>query len=93
MAAEGAPPSNGAATVVALEPRADKPGGLVANTVQVTAEVTAIDLKHHNATLQFSDGATRNVAVRKDVDLTQRRVGEDVMIRTTEAVAISVEKP
>jgi len=93
MAAEGAPPSDGAATVVALAPKGAKPGGIVANTVQVTAKVTAIDLKHHKATLQFPDGTTRTVAVRKDVDLTQRKVGEEVAIRTTEAVAISVEKP
>ena len=93
MAAEGAPPNDGAVTVVALAPKGAKPGGIVANTVQVTAKVTAIDLKHHKATLQFPDGTTRTVAVRKDVDLTQRKVGEKVAIRTTEAVAISVEKP
>jgi Cu/Ag efflux protein CusF len=93
MAAEGAPPSDGAATVVALAPKGAKPGGIVANTVQITAKVTAIDLKHHKATLQFPDGTTRTVAVRKDVDLTKRQVGEEVVIRSTEALAISVEKP
>jgi hypothetical protein len=65
----------------------------VADTVQVTATVTAIDLKAHKATLQFTDGTTRTIAVRKDVDLTQRKVGEQVVIRSTEALAISVEKP
>jgi hypothetical protein len=93
MATDAAPPGDAAVTVVALAPKGAKPGGIVANTVQVTAKVTAIDLKHHKATLQFSDGATRTVAVRKDVDLTQRKVGEEVVIRTTETVAISVEKP
>jgi hypothetical protein len=70
-----------------------KPGGLMANTVQVIAKVTAIDLKHHKATLRFPDGTTKTVPVRKDVDLTQRQVGEEVVIRATEALAISVEKP
>jgi hypothetical protein len=93
MAAEGASPSDGGAAVVALAPKGAKPGGIVANTVQVTAKVTAIDLKHHKATLQFQDGTTKTVAVRKDVDLTKRQVGEQVVIRATEAVAISVEKP
>ena len=93
MAQAGAPSSDGGAVVVALAPKGAKPGGIVANTVQVTAKVTAIDLKGHKATLQFPDGTTRTVAVRKDVDLTQRKVGEEVVIRTTEAVAISVEKP
>ena len=93
MATDAAPPSDGAATVVALAPKGAKPGGVVANTVQVTAKVTAIDLKHHKATLQFPDGTTRTVAVRNDVDLTKRQVGEEVVIRTTEALALSVEKP
>ena len=93
MAAEGVPPSDGAAALVALAPKGAKPEGIVASTVQVTAKVTALDLKNHKATLQFPDGTTRKVAVRKDVDLTQRKVGEEVVIRTTEALAISVEKP
>jgi hypothetical protein len=67
--------------------------GVMAATLQITAKVTAIDLKRHKTTLQFPDGTTRTVAVRKDVDLTQRKVGEEVVIRCTEAIAIAVEKP
>jgi hypothetical protein len=93
MATAGAPPSDGGAAVVVLAPKGAKPGGLVAHTVQVTAKVTAIDLKHHKATLQFPDGTTKTFAVRKDVDLTKRQIGEEVVLRTTEALAISVEKP
>jgi hypothetical protein len=93
MATEGAPPSDGGATVVALAPQGAKPGGIMVDTVQVTAKVTAIDLEHHKATLQFPDGTTRTVAVRKDVDLTKRKVGEEVVLRSTEAFALSVEKP
>jgi hypothetical protein len=93
MAKEGAAPSDGAAALVALAPKGAKPGGVVASTVQVTAKVTALDLKHHKATLQFPDGTTRTVTVREDVDLTKRRVGEEVVIRTTEVLALEVEKP
>ena len=93
MAKDNPPASEGQAALVALAPKGAKPGGLMANTVQVKAKVTAIDLKHHKATLQFPDGTTKTVEVRKDVDLTQRQVGEEVVIRATEAVAISVEKP
>jgi hypothetical protein len=66
---------------------------MVLNTVQVTAKVTAIDLKNHKATLQFPDGTTKKIAVRKDVDLTKQKVGDEVVLRCTEALAISVEKP
>jgi len=64
----------------------------MAETVQVTAKVTALDLKGHKATLQFPDGSTKTVAVRKDVDLTQQKLGEEVVVRCTEAVAITVAK-
>ena len=92
LAEAGAPPIEGAVTAVVLAPKGARPGGVVADTVQVTAKGTAIDLKKHKATLQFPDGSTRTVAVRPDVDLTQRKVGEEVVIRTTELLAISVEK-
>lgn len=92
--AKGNPPaSEGAAAVVTSAPEGAKPGALMANTVQLIAKVKAIDLKHHKATLELSDGTTKTFAVRKDVDLTQRQVGEEVVIRATEAVAIAVEKP
>ena len=93
MAKDNPPASEGEAALVALAPKGAKPGGLMANTVQVIAKVSAIDLKHHKATLRFPDGTTKTVAVRKDVDLTKREVGEEVVIRCTEAVAIVVEKP
>lgn len=93
MAKDNPPASEGEAALVALAPKGAKPGGMMAQTVQVTAKVTAIDLKHHKATLKLPDGTTKTVAVRKDVDLTQRQVGEEVVIRCTEAIAIAVEKP
>ncbi len=93
MARDNPPAAEGEAALVALAPKGAKPGGLMANTVQVIAKVKAINLKDRKATLEFPDGSTKTVEVRKDVDLTQRQVGEEVVIRCTEAVAISVEKP
>ena len=93
VAGKGETPSNAAAQVVALAPKGAKPGGIMADTIQVTAKVTAIDLEHRKATLQFEDGSSRTVAVRPDVDLAKRKVGDKVVIRTTEALAITVKKP
>lgn len=93
MATPGAPPNDGGADMVALAPKGAKPGGMMASTVQVTAKVTAIDLKHHKATIQLPDGSSKSFDVRPDVDLTQRKVGEEVVLRFTEALAISVQKP
>ena len=65
----------------------------MAETQQYTATITAINLKRHEATLRFPDGTARTFAVRKDVDLNQRKVGEEVAFRVAVAVAISMKKP
>jgi len=89
----GEAPGDGAAAAVALAPLGAKPGVLMANTVEVTAKVKSIDVKHQKATLLFPDGTSKTFKVRPDVDLTKQTVGQDVVFRTTEALAISVEKP
>ena len=93
MADAAAPPAVSGAGLVALAPKGAKPGGLMAETQEYTATVTAIGLKRHEATLLFPDGTSKTFDVRKDVDLTQRKVGEKVAIRVTVAMALSVEKP
>lgn len=90
---EGAPSRDKAAAVVKLAPKGAKPGGIVAKTLQVTAKVTAIDQANRTATLQFKGGSTKTFPVRDDIDLSQRKVGEQVVFRVTEMIAISVEKP
>jgi hypothetical protein len=93
VAGKGEPASDSGAALVALAPKGAKPGGLMTQTARVTAKVTAIDAEHHKATLQFEDGTTRTVAIRQDVDLSQRKVGDEVVIRTTESLAIKVGRP
>jgi hypothetical protein len=93
VAGPGESLSDGATQLVALAPKGAKPGALMAETTQVTAKVTALDVERRQATLQFEDGSTRTVAVRPDVDLSKRKVGDQVVIRLTEALAISVRKP
>jgi len=65
----------------------------MAETTRVTAKVTALDPEQHKAALQFEDGTTRIVAVRPDVDLSKQKIGDSVVIRITEALAIQVAKP
>jgi hypothetical protein len=90
---EGASAPDGSAAIVALAPKGAQPGGLMAETMQVTATVTAIDRANRTATLQFEDGSTKTLPVRDDIDLNQRKVGEKVVFQVTEMIAISVEKP
>jgi hypothetical protein len=76
-----------------IAPRNAKPGLKTSETYQVTATVAAIDMKKRQATLSFADGYTKTFKVRPDVDLTKRKVGEKVVIRTSETFAIKLEKP
>jgi len=71
----------------------ESPGGVVAKSTTVTADVIAIDHDKHTATLKFKDGNTETYPVRKDVDLNQHEVGEVVVFEMTKMVAISVKKP
>jgi Cu/Ag efflux protein CusF len=70
-----------------------RPGVLMADPVELTATVEAVDLAKHEATLHISDGRSGTFKVRPDVDLTQVKPGAKVFIRTLTAVAIMVEKP
>ncbi len=93
LAGASEPARTDSAALVALAPVGAKPGALMSRTMETTAIVTELDHKKHQATLKFADGTSRKFAVRKDVDLKQRKVGEAVVIRSTEAIAITVEKP
>jgi hypothetical protein len=90
---KGEAPSDGETGVIALNPKGGKPGVLMADTVEVTARVKSVDLNNHKATLEYPDGGTRTVAVRPDVKLSSADVGREVVIRSTEAIAVKVEKP
>ncbi|MNO00112.1 hypothetical protein D3C81_2199200 [compost metagenome] len=78
---------------MATTPEGAKPGMLVADTVEVTAVVKVIDKANHTATLEFADGSRRTVRVRPDVELKDSYLNQEVVIRLTSALAISVEAP
>jgi hypothetical protein len=82
----------GANKTVVLAPKGAKPGAFVTETQQYTAKITDLNLKRHQATLSFPDGSKRTFNVRKDVDLNQRKVGEEVVFQVAMAMAISIEK-
>ncbi len=68
-------------------------GLLKADTVEKIAKVTAINPNQGEATLQFADGTTRDVTVRRDVNLWNIKAGEEVVIRTRSAAVLKLEKP
>ena len=64
----------------------------MAHTVEVTTRVKSVNLKKHEATLEFPNGKTKTFLVRPDVKLSATDVGREVVIRATEGVAVRVEK-
>jgi len=89
---EGATSDDGTAAVVAMAPKGDQPGALVAESTQMSAKVIAIDFEKRTATLRFEDGNIETFKVYENVNLSRRKVGEKVVFRVTEMIAIWVEK-
>ena len=89
----GAPASVGAAKAVALAPEGARPGVVMANTVESTGTVVAIDGHAHTVTLQFLDGRIKELNVGRKRDLSQVGLGDSVRIQLTEAIAIAITKP
>ncbi|MFO1432294.1 MAG: hypothetical protein U1F76_19480 [Candidatus Competibacteraceae bacterium] len=89
----GTPPSVGEGAEVALAPKGAMPGGVVAETAEVTARVVAVDTMSRRVTLQFVDGSTKTVRVNPDVNLANVAPGDAVTVQITEALALAVEKP
>jgi len=87
-----APPSEGEAATVALSPVGANPGMQMADTIEITAKITAVDDKNRKVTFEFADGTTKELKVGKDADLSRVKPGDDVTIRMTEGIAIRVEK-
>jgi Cu/Ag efflux protein CusF len=78
---------------VALAVLGEKPGGVQATTVEITARIEAVDLQKRKVTLKFDDGTTQTLKVGPDIRLEKAKVGQTVSIRQTEAMALLVEKP
>ncbi len=76
--------------VATAEPGA-KPGGVVANQVTVTTTLEAIDPKKTYVILKGPEGNSVKVKVRDPKNLKNVKVGDQVIITYTEALAISVE--
>jgi len=89
----GPPPQADMSAAKELIKDDEQSGVLKADTVEKTAKVTAISPSQGEATLQFADGSTRTLTVRRDVNLFSFKAGEEVVIRTRSAVVLNLEKP
>ena len=77
-----------------VAPPGQKPAAMVVNTAELTAKVEAIDYKKRTLTLKGPEGNTKTLKIDKSVKKFKNiKQGDDVVVRLTEAVAISVQSP
>jgi ribosomal 50S subunit-recycling heat shock protein len=89
-----AAPSAAQAQVVELAPKGQKPAGLMAETIELTGNVESVDSKMRTIAVKGPAGNIRTFKVDKAVkNFGQIKKGDQVVLRFTEAVALSVVKP
>lgn len=81
----------GEKTAIVKAKPGEMPGGMVAKQVTVTATITAIDKQKSTITLKGPEGNMTKVKVQDPTNLEKVKVGDELMITYTEALAISVE--
>lgn len=91
---DGTQPSVKEGAAVALAPLGDKPGIAAADTIVITATVLAIDYDTRMVTLRGPEGNTKTIRVHDSApNLEKVKAGDQVVVRHTVAVAITVNKP
>ncbi len=85
-------PELGDAMAVEVAPPGEKPAVAVADTFMVKATIEAINLDDRMALLFTEDGLAMTVKLAENVPLELVGVGDEVRVRITQAIAISVRK-
>lgn len=89
----GAPPDAAEMQAVSVSPRGQKPMVMAVDTVEITAKVEKIDYTKRLVTLKGPDGQMKTIKVDSRVKrLGEVKVGDEIVLRHTEAVALEVVK-
>jgi translation elongation factor P/translation initiation factor 5A len=79
--------------VVSVAAKGAKPGSYSLETESMTGKVLAVDVPKHKVTLEDADGKKKTFKVSKKIqNLDQLKVGDNIDISITEALAIEVSK-
>ena len=90
----GTPPDAAEMQAVSVAPRGQKPKAVAVDTVEISAKVEKIDYKKRLITLKGPEGNTKTIKVDPRVKrLDEIKVGDDIVLRHTEAMAIEVVAP
>jgi hypothetical protein len=94
VTSDGKPPAADGAVAVAVAPKGAMPAAKVVEVTDVSATIQAINPARRVLTLRGPQGNVFPVTVDKAVQgFSALRVGDNVHIRHTEALALSVSKP
>ena len=88
------PPSLTESQNVELAPKGEKPGGVITRTIEVTGNVESIDTNNRTIGLKGPAGNVRTYKVGPEVKrLNEIKRGDQVVLRVTQAVALSMGNP
>jgi translation initiation factor IF-1 len=91
---DGPPVGAGEASAVRVAPPGGKPGMTVVDTLTLTVTVAGIDYAKRTVTVKGPSGSPRTFSVSEDAKNFHRiKKGDEIVVRLTEAMAISVNKP
>jgi len=83
----------GSGRVIMRAAKGERPGFLIADTAQSKAKVEAVDAEARTLTLAGAGGKSTQVSVGPDVDLSNIKQGDEITVRATTGIALSVERP
>jgi len=87
-----AEPGASGAVVVATAAPGETPAAAMAELIQLRAVVKAVDAETRSVTLDVPEGGERTLKVGEALDLEKVKVGEQVSVTLTRALAISIDK-
>jgi Cu/Ag efflux protein CusF len=87
-----AEPGLSGAVAVSTAPPGETPGAAVAEQIQLRAVVKAVDLEARSVTLDVPEGGERTLKAGEAIDLEKVKVGEQVSVTLTRALAISIDQ-
>jgi hypothetical protein len=79
--------------MIARAPKGEKPAVLICETTSMRAKIDSIDAQNRTVTLKGADGKQHQFKVAPDVDLSGVKVGDELVVRCTQGLALMVIKP
>lgn len=90
----GDEPFAGEMDTVRVAPKGAKPGIVVTGISEITAKVEAIDYKNRTVSLKGPEGRSGTFTVDRRVKRFMAvKVGDELVVRVTDAVAVTIEAP